>query len=226
MAFSEISGDLRALDAVLAAVEPMELCAIVVAGDHCLGGDQPFEVLQRLRERGAVLVRGPTDLALASLRIQQMVPKTREQEQALRRFLRTREALGEVLCRRLGELPGSAVVSLDDHSGVMVIAGSPRDEHAVLGPELSDRELEEATFCVAEDVLVCGRSSVGFVRRLSRHVFVNAGSVAKSAARTQNGGRTAHAVLIQSYSDGVVRAFPADIDVPEKPRRLSRRQVS
>lgn len=226
LALSEICGDLRALDAVLAAVDTLELCGIVVAGDHCLGGTQPFEVMQRLRERNAVMVRGPTDLALGSLRAEQMVPKTREQERALRSFVDTQAALGEVLCRRLTELPSSAVVSLDDHSGVMVIAGSPRDEYRVLGPELSDAELEEATFCVAEDVLVCGRSAVGFVRRLSRHVFVNAGSIGKSALRGPKGGRTAHAVLIQPFSDGVIRAFPADIDVPNQRRPRAQRKVS
>lgn len=225
LAVSEVCGDLRALDAVLDAVDPLELCGIAVAGDHCLGGEQPFEVLQRLREREAVLVRGPTDLALATLQADQMVPRNREQELALRAFLRTQEALGDVLCRRLGELPSSAVISLDDHSGVMVLAGSPRDEHLVLGPELSDAEIEEATFCVAEDVLVCGRSSVGFVRRLSRVIFVNAGSVAKSAGRSHTGGRTAHAVLIQPYSDGVIRAFPADIDVPTGRKRATHRKV-
>lgn len=226
LALSEICGDLRALDAVLAAVDTLELCGIVVAGDHCLGGEQPFEVMQRLRELNAVLVRGPTDLALGTLRADEMLPESGEQARALRAFIDSQSALGEVLCRRLAELPTSAVVSLDDHSGVMVVAGSPRDDYGVLGPEFSDGELEEATFCVAEDVLVCGRSAVGFVRRLSRHVFVNAGSVGKSALRTPDGGKTAHAVLIQPFSDGVIRAFPADIDVPKPRRPRAHRKVS
>jgi hypothetical protein len=101
----------------------------------------------------------------------------------------------------------------------MVLAGSPRDEHAVLGPELGDEELEDETLCIAEDVLICGRSSVGFVRRLSRHLFINAGSVARSAVMGRRGERTAHAVLVQPYEDGVVRAFSADIELGQ-PRRV------
>ena len=105
------------------------------------------------------------------------------------------------------------MVSLDDRSGVMVLAGSPRDDHATLGVELDDDELDDATACVAEDVLVVGRCCTGFVRRLSRLLVVNAGSVAKNACIGPEGRRTAHAVLIQPYTDGVVRAFGTDIAV-------------
>ena len=51
-------------------------------------------------------------------------------------------------------------------------------------------------------------------------------SVGKSALRTPDGGKTAHAVLIQPFSDGVIRAFPADIDVPKPRRPRAQRKVS
>lgn len=215
LALSEIRGDLAALEAVLDAVRGLELCGIVCAGDHCFGGPEPFGVWQRLRALGATLVRGPTDLALGTLRVEAITPRDALQEEALERFLASRSALGDLLCRRLAELPTTCVVSLDDRSGVMVLAGSPKDDHATLGPDLDDEELDDETGCVAEDVLVVGRSSQGIIRRLPRLLFVNAGSVSRNARTSPEGRRTAHAVLIQPYSDGVVRAFGTDIAVAD-----------
>lgn len=212
LAISEVLGDLEALEHILDAVRGLELCGVVVAGDLCLGGAHPFEVWQRLQGLGATLVRGPTDLALGTLREERVPAATPAQREALERFVRTRRALGEVICRRLGELPTTAVVSLDDRSGVMVLAGTPRDDLAVLGPEYSNAEIDEALFCVAEDVVVCGRSPVAFARRLPHVLAVNAGSIARGAP-TAGASRAAHAVLIQPYADGVVRAFPAAFDL-------------
>lgn len=215
LALSDIRGDLSALESVLSAVRRLELCGIVCAGEHCYGGPEPFAVWQRLMSLGATMVRGVTDLALGALRVEDLTPTSPQQEAEVELFRRTRAALGDVVSRRLAELPTTAVVSLDDRSGVMVLAGSPKDDHLTLGPDLDDDELEEETGCVAEDVLVVGRAAQGFVRRLPRLLVVQAGSVAKNAVRAPDGRRTAHAVLIQPYSDGVVRAFGRDIAIEE-----------
>jgi hypothetical protein len=216
LAVSDIRGDLLALEALLDAVANVQLCGIVAAGDHCLGGPQPFEVWQRLNALGATLVRGVTDLALGSVATAQITPRDAEQEAYIEEFLRTRRDLGELICRRLLDLPSTHVVSLDDRSGVMLLHGSPRDEQATLDGELDDDELEDATSCVAEDVLVVGRAGAGYVRRLHKLLVVHAGSVARNEARGPGGCRTAHGVLIAPFSDGVVRAVSRDVAVADR----------
>lgn len=219
LALSDVRGDLDALEAVLDEIKSIELCGIVAAGDHCLGGAHPFEVWQRLNALGATLVRGVTDLALGALAIDGVTPRDPDMEERFEVFLETQQALGDIVCRRLAELPSTAVVSLDDRSGVMVLHGSPRDEHRALEKLADDEDLDDATSCVAEDVLVVGRGADGFVRKLPRLLVIGAGSVSRNAAQGPHGQRTAHAVLLAPCTDGIVRAFPRDIAVKDRDER-------
>ena len=59
-ALYDIHGNLPALEAVLADVESEQVDAIVVAGDS-VSGPLPAEVLERLLEIGALVVRGNAD---------------------------------------------------------------------------------------------------------------------------------------------------------------------
>lgn len=209
LCISDIHGDRLALEAVLDATRHLRLEGIVAAGDHCLGGPDPFGVWQRLLQLGATMVRGASDLALGTVRTLEVAPKSAREEARLVMFLRTQEALGEIVCRKLADLPVTAVVSLEDTSGVMVMHGSPSDDLRGL---LDDEHLADEVGCVAEDVLVVGASHRGFERRLDRLLVINAGSVGMSPLR-ERGMRTAHAVLVQPFCDGVVRAFAREIPV-------------
>lgn len=230
LCLSDIHGDLVALESVLNATKDLDLCGIVAAGDHCLGGPDPFGVWQRLHEIGALMVRGPSDLALGMLRVNEMSPRSAREEARLVTFLRTQQALGDVVCRRLADLPSTVVVSLDDTSGVMVMHGAPSDEYRGLA---DDEHLESEVGCVAEDVLVCGSTHRGFVRRCDHLLVVNAGSVGMSptlvpalhagASGPATSERSGHAVLVSPFSDGRVRAFPNDVVVdPAVRERLLR----
>jgi len=248
LCLSDIRGDLWALESVLAAVKGLDLCGIVVAGDHCVGGEQPFEVWTRLCSLGAHMACGPEDLALGALSAGvELAPTTAREEARLQTFLRTKKALGDVVCRRLADLPSTLVVSLDDTSGVMVMHGSPNDDAVGLR---DDGSLADEVACVAEDVLVTGGTLPPFARRVPRVddvvapggldlagcdvdpgdaafwipptakplLVVNAGSVGMSLVRRNDGRRTAHAVLIAPGDDGRVHAWSRDILVMQKAR--------
>ena len=220
LCLSDIHGDLAALESVLDVVHGVNLCGIVAAGDHCLGGPQPFEVWQRLCTLGASMVRGPSDLALGTVRELDRAPHSAREEARLLTFLRTRAALGDIVCRRLAELPSTLVVSLDDLRGVMVMHGSPADEYRGI---VDDPSLPEEVACVAEDVLVCGSTHRSFARAVPRAdgvegeplLVVNAGSVGMSPVRSADGRRTAHAVLLSADHHGALRAWGRDIPVIE-----------
>lgn len=247
LAVSSVAGDLAALDAVLASVEGVELCGVVAAGDHCLGGPDPFGVWQRLMDLQATLVRGESDLALGTLEAERLPtglasvavrldglarrvplahyrPTSAEDEARLETFLACRAALGDIVCRRLGELPSTAVVSLDGRAGVMVTNGSPADEWRSLTPEMTEIELIHEVGCTAEDALVVGRDGRGFLRQAGPVLVVGAGSVGRSPFRTGRGDRTAHAVLIQEFTDGAVRARALDVVMPGHVETGSRRK--
>jgi predicted phosphodiesterase len=230
LCLSDIHGDLVALESVLAAVRGLDLCGIVAAGDHCFGGPRPFEVWQRLQSLGATLLRGPTDLALGAVDPSDRTPRSAIEEARLLTFLRTRKALGDVVCRRLAELPSTAVLSLDDTRGVMVLHGSPADDCRGLD---DDDRLADEVACVAEDALITGATHVPFARRVPREAPVvdegllpapapllvaNAGSVGMSPLRRPDGRRTAHALLVAPGDDGLLHAWGQDVLVADAGR--------
>jgi hypothetical protein len=246
LCLSGIHGDLWALESVLAEVKHLSLAGIVVAGDHCLGGDQPFEVWTRLCALGAHMVAGPSDIALGALSAGlSPTPRSAKDEERLAQFLRTKAALGDVVCRRLGDLPATIVVSLDDTSGVMVMHSSPQDDGRVLN---DDVHLEDDVACVAEDILVCGGAEAApFARRVPRPeplcvvdddiiddaanvddvpppwepssqplLVVNSGVVGSPRPRRSDGRQSADAVLLAPDGEGRVRAFWRRVLVMQK----------
>lgn len=58
---SDIHGNLRALEAVLAEVDRLAPAQVVVGGDLALGGPRPAECIELIRRRGYTSIRGNTD---------------------------------------------------------------------------------------------------------------------------------------------------------------------
>jgi predicted phosphodiesterase len=64
--FSDVHGNLTALDAVLAHIgEQPDIDQIIFAGDLCLFGPRPAECLARIEERGVAAIYGNTDRWIA-----------------------------------------------------------------------------------------------------------------------------------------------------------------
>ena len=235
LCLSDIHGDLQALEAVLASVKHLNLCGIVVCGDHVVGGPEPFEVWSRLVSLGAHMTRGPTDVALGAVDklAHELTPSSASEEARLLTFIRARKALGDVVCRRLAELPSTLVVSLDDTTGVMVLHGSPADDCDGL---YDNNNLADHVASVAEDVLVTGATRKPFARRIDRPLdaiildddgeqppafmltprpllVVNAGTVGMNPVRTADERRTAFAVLLSCAHDDRVHAWGHDVPV-------------
>jgi hypothetical protein len=220
-----VGGDVAVLETVLDAVASIPLTGIVSVGNHCLGGNAPFAVWRRLQELGAVLVRGPTDIAVGSgARMMHLVAHHgAPSDPLLERLKTTREQLGDVICRRLLDLPTTSVVSLPDLRGVMFAHGTPADEMAVL---VQDAALVEQVDCVAEDAFVCGASSraqrgagVGFATHVKRtsgatlHVVQLGSTSSPPPGDVAPSVRTARVVLVGSCSDGMIRSLYRDIPV-------------
>ena len=67
-AFSDVHGNLSALEAVRAAVAKSSPDVVIVAGDLAINGPNPAEAVDALREleaEGALIVQGNTDIAVA-----------------------------------------------------------------------------------------------------------------------------------------------------------------
>lgn len=193
-----IFGNLEALDAVLAACKAAGAASYLVAGDLVLHGDKPLEVWKRLLEVRAHLVRGASDLALASVDPTRLRALGAAEREALERFVATRAALGELIVARLGRLPDRLHVELRDGRELSLWHGSPADPLQPLTLDLSDEELSALLGTEGSDLVISGGAGVFFERTVGETKVVGLGSV----GRAPRGERVAQFALVEPTPEG------------------------
>jgi predicted phosphodiesterase len=200
MAFlSDVHGNLRALDAVLSELERSGIADIFVAGDLLLGGDEPLEVWQRLQSRGARCVRGTSDVALATINPDQLRPNTADEAEMAERFAATRRAVGELILRRLVDLPDRIRVPMLDGRELLLVHGSPSDPFESIGHELEDDDVRRLLADDPADIVICGATHVPFSREVDDVQVINVGSVGLAP-----GGGVAHYTVLRPKMDGPI----------------------
>jgi len=195
--FSDVHGNLAALKAVLAACKERGVTDIFVAGDLLLGGREPLEVWQELQRVSARCVRGPSDLALATVDAASLRAETPEEVARKEEFERSQRSLGDLVRRRLMELPDRIRVPMIDGRELLVVHGSPADPFEGIDYDLGDEAIMAMLGGDPADIVVCGATHVPFQRALEDVHVVNVGSVGQAA-----GGGVAHFTIISPAYDG------------------------
>jgi diadenosine tetraphosphatase ApaH/serine/threonine PP2A family protein phosphatase len=165
----DVHGNVRALDAVLAELEGIDVDAIVLGGDH-VGGPWPAETLDRLRSiAGDVrwivgngereIVPGQEGLAPAS--IVEFV----------------RGALSPDDVEELAGAPLTVTLDVDGLGPVLFCHATPRSDVEIRTAISPDARWLEVLDGVDEPVVVCGHTHVQFERTIGSKRVVNAGSV-------------------------------------------------
>jgi predicted phosphodiesterase len=189
---SDLHGNLAALDVVLA-----ELERLYVAGDRLLGGVEPLEVWQRIQALGATCTRGPSDMALASVDPQSLVPMDDEQRRQAHAFADTRAAIGDLVAERLRRLPEQHRIPLIDGREVLMVHGSPVDSSREISHDLDDEEILALLDDDPADIIVCGATHVPFQRTVGEYHVVNVGSVGAAPE-----GQIAHYTVLTPSMSG------------------------
>jgi putative phosphoesterase len=162
-ALYDIHGNLPALEAVLA--EVADDATIVVGGDICAGGEQPSEVLTRLRGLGdrVVWLRGNADRELTrgeeGLAPQEVIDETRAQ-------------LSEDEIAFLYSLPPTQRVG-----DVLFCHASPRNDVDIFTERTPDERIAFLFEDLGVSTVVCGHTHMQFERTVAGVRIVNAGSV-------------------------------------------------
>ena len=169
-ALYDIHGNLAALDAVLA--ELPDDATIVVGGDICAGGEQPSEVLARLRGLGDRVrwVRGNADREL----------HPDEEGLAPAEFLeQARSQLSEEEIEFLHELPGTQVIG-----DVLYCHASPRNDLDIFTERTPEERIAFLFDGLDVSTVVCGHSHTQFDRTVAGVRIVNpfAGAALSDAA--------------------------------------------
>lgn len=198
LCIADIHGHARPLRQVLAFGKAQGCNVVLVAGDLCFPGPEPLETWKLLMGVRAHCVQGVSDRALAVIDPDDIPIQDDEQAARVARFRATREALGEVIVKRLGQLPTTFRMSLEDGGELLLVHGSPLDPTSSFSHDMEDDEVLALLGDEPADVVVCGGSHVPFERVLEPTRVIAVGSIGESPTPG-----VAHAVILDTSSSGV-----------------------
>jgi predicted phosphodiesterase len=169
---SDIHGNQIALEAVLCDLKSQPCYdQLVVAGDLCLGGPRPGEVLQILRDLHCPVIHGNGDWDL--------VTQTREISEKRRSSLRwVNEQIGQDGIDYLAKLPFSHRVINPDGRDLLIVHANPANLKDALFPNADDETLTRLLGDLDENVgaLAFGHLHIAYTRRWHGILLVDVGS--------------------------------------------------
>jgi putative phosphoesterase len=175
---SDVHGNLTALEAVIADIEQRGVDRVLHGGDLALGGCQPAEVIDRLRELGWPGVMGNTDELLWRPEQHEIQQRKAPKLRGLLALLfeqwapATRELLGEERIAWLHRLPDE-----QREQDVALVHASPGDLWRAPLPDAADSELT-ATYASSDaGIVFYGHIHRPYVREMGGLTVANSGSV-------------------------------------------------
>jgi len=188
LCISDIHGHAGALAAVMATAERRGYSRILVAGDLCFPGPSPLETWRRLTQANALCVQGAGDRALATLDVKQVRARSDHEKARLDRLSAVRIELGELVLARLGRLPVTIRIPMDDGGELLLVHGSPLDPLEPFTHDMTDAEIGALLGDDPADRVICGGSHVPFDRTVAGVRVINVGSVGEAITGDGVGG--------------------------------------
>jgi predicted phosphodiesterase len=184
--------------------------AIVAAGDLCVDGPRPEQVLERLRAAGARCLRGNTDRMVAHGDLEQLDPED------ARAVAWVRARIGEEATRELGELPFSLSFG-DGEDGLLICHANPVSDDEHVWPDAYDVTLERLFDRVVQRTIAFGHLHLPYVRVWRGRTLINVAS----AGLPKDGDPLAHYALLTQRSGGwEVQSRRVPFDVEKVARQL------
>lgn len=183
--FTDIHGNLTALDAVLAAIDEVGIQEMYCLGDLVGYGPDPAGVIARIRERGIVTIRGNYDDGVGKGTGDCGCYYATEQARSdgAISYAFTEGALNAREREWLRELPDDMRL---EHDGVSLLLahGSPRKINEYLLPDRQDVQLVRLAEAAAADIVCVGHVHIPYHRAMtgtSQNLvhYVSAGSAGK-----------------------------------------------
>jgi len=172
---SDIHGNLVALEAVLADLAAQGGAdALAIAGDLCLDGPRPREVLERVRGLDCAVVQGNTDRDLA------LTPEQSAKLGYADLLTWTREQIGGEGLAYLGALPFSHRIAAPDRRSVLLIVhANPKDMDQHLPPLAPENQIAPLLADLPPEVttIAFGHLHLPYVRDVGRLRLIDISSV-------------------------------------------------
>lgn len=200
MAFlSDVHGNTPALEAVLDELSRRLVKDIFIAGDLILGGAAPMEAWKIIQRANARCVCGPSDVALARVDARLLKPHDEEEAEKVRQFAAAQKALGEIVLKRLAQLPRQLRLPMIDGRELLLVHGSPKDPFEPMSHDMEEEELRLLLADDPADIVICGGTHVPFIREVDEVHVVNVGSVGSAPE-----GKFAHYTIVTPNASGAM----------------------
>ncbi|WP_297159776.1 metallophosphoesterase family protein [Thermogemmatispora sp.] len=204
---SDIHGNQVALEAVLEDLgRQPAIDQIVIAGDLCLNGPRPREVLNIVQQLGCPVIKGNVDEEVVTA-----APEKGRKKQSTVAW--TREQIGPAGIAYLRELPFSYRVTNPGGSDALIVHANPHNLEEAIAPNASDQELERLLAGLDEGIgaLAFGHLHIAYRRRW-RHLLLL--DVASCGLPRDGDQRAAYGILSWQGSDweGEIRRVPYDLE--------------
>jgi predicted phosphodiesterase len=169
---SDIHGNLRAFEAVLAELARVGIDDAVVLGDVAQGGDEPAAVLDRLAELGWPVILGNADHFLLE------IPVDTNEELTEAQLARREWSLAQLEERHLEQI--RAFHPTYERDGLLAFHGSPHNFEDVLLPGTED---DSPWRVEGHTLLAGGHTHLQWTTRVGGAQYVNPGSVGLAVDR-------------------------------------------
>lgn len=223
---SDVHGNIRGLDACLADLAEQGGADIIIgAGDYCMDGPRPREVLERLEEIGARCVRGNTDryiageaeaeqiTAAAGADAKQIAAADDIEAEA---FAWQREQLGAGWLERLRAFPFSLRIGSEGNE-LLVVHANPRNDEEHLWPDADDGFLVRMTSGVPERTIAFGHLHLPYVRAWRDRIFVN---VASAGLPKDGDPRVGYAIVTERSGGWEIKHRRVAFDIERVARQI------
>ena len=169
---SDIHGNQVALEAVLEHIaQQAAIDNLVIAGDLCLNGPCPREVLELIQALNCPVIQGNVDVDVVTQR-----PKKGTKKRDIVEW--TREQIGEAGINYLDLLPTSHIVTNPHGSDILVVHANPLNQEDTIFPTATDEELERLLGRVTSTIsaIAFGHLHIAYQRRWRDLLLFDAGS--------------------------------------------------
>lgn len=180
--FSDIHGNLVALDAVLADLETVKPDQTVCLGDVVVMGPQPAAVLARLRSLGCPVVMGNTDEWV--LNPQPFTIRNDDDQKMYEVELWGAEQMTEDDKAFIRTFQPTVVLDLGHGRSLLCYHGSPHSNTATINARTTDAELAQKLGSRRTAVMAGGHTHEPLLRRFQESFILNPGSVGLPFLRT------------------------------------------
>lgn len=171
--FSDVHGNLVALETFLTDAAGRRIDAYVCLGDALQGGPQPRECLDRIGELGCPVVLGNADAFLIELDPEIEEPTPDQLDVA--RW--TRDRLGADGIERIAAFEPTARLDLGGERTLLAMHGSPKSFEEILLPSTPEEDVRRAIADTDADVVAGGHVHMQWTRPIAHRILLNPGSV-------------------------------------------------